>query len=236
MNKKILVIGGMHGNERLGVELVSMLKARKIRDVDAVIANPRAVKQNVRYIEADLNRSFGPGHRPTLETTRAKELYRLTKKYDLILDFHNTMTAGNDCSFVGPVCDPLLFEASKKLGLMYCIEATYDCINKFCPNTLSIEVSQNGALDDAGYWYEKINKLWSLEEGLQELLVYRFARRVTWEEAANNDIKGWSPFVPLSARDTQVFGLKEETVPIFIGSKLTEYYATLVTLSCAQDN
>lgn len=56
---RILVLGGMHGNERLGIDLVQLLQIKPIAGVDALIANPRAVARNVRFTESDLNRSFG---------------------------------------------------------------------------------------------------------------------------------------------------------------------------------
>lgn len=228
-NLKILVLGGMHGNELLGIEVVKLLRKKPLLGVDAIIANPQAVKKSVRFTESDLNRSFGNDLKNTYERRRARQLKKLCQSYDLVLDFHNTQTPNNNCSFVGIDCQSRLFTASKQLGLERCVQATYDCVNKHCLNTLSIEISQQDRLDDARYWYEQVKKL-QTKTGLpnKPLSVYRFVRRVTWEEMKGSEVSDWQPFKPLSQLEKAAFGLQGEIVPIFIGSTLTEYYATLL--------
>lgn len=226
----ILVIGGMHGNELLGVKLVELLQKRPIPGIDAILANPEAVRQRRRFIESDLNRSFGAQAEETRETARAKELMQLTKKYDIVLDFHNTQAADNNCSFVGVGCQSELYDVMRTLGLTDCIEATYDCINKYCLNTVSIEISCNDRLDNAQFWYEKLIDLtdrasWRGEGGLS---VYRFVRRVTWNEYDRYNLEGWRAFGLLDDTDKTRLDISGDIVPIFIGSRLTEYYATLL--------
>lgn len=227
--RQILVLGGTHGNEMLGIQLVQLLKERPIKGVTAMIANPCAVEQNRRYIESDLNRSFGSLYLGTYETNRAAELRQIISNYDVVLDLHNTMTPDNDSSFVGPDCNNDLYDVSAQLGLLNCIEATYDCVNKFCPNTLSIEVSLNGKLDSAIYWYNKIALLASGRLSKKgEIERYRYYGRVTWDEAENIQTT-WRPFVRISQEDRLAIGVEAVVYPIFIGSRLTEYYATLIT-------
>ena len=62
----VCVIGGTHGNEKLGVELVKQWLADPSRlrgdrtsfEVKSIIGNPIAVQKNVRYVSKDLNRQF----------------------------------------------------------------------------------------------------------------------------------------------------------------------------------
>ncbi|MGI6103027.1 MAG: hypothetical protein ACOYBJ_00155 [Patescibacteria group bacterium] len=58
--KRILVVGGLHSNEPLGIKLVQHLINHPCPGVTALLGNPRAVQSNVRYIEEDVNRIF-PG-------------------------------------------------------------------------------------------------------------------------------------------------------------------------------
>jgi hypothetical protein len=222
-------MGGMHGNEQLGIALVRLLKEQPILGVQTVIGNPRAVKAKKRFTESDLNRSFG-GQKGTYETRRAQRLAKLAASFDVVLDFHNTLTPQNNAAFVGVGCKPTLFKLCKQFGLRNCVEATYDCINKYCLNTISIEISVNDTLDDASYWYQKVAAL--AEIGIAadkgDVAVFRFTRRVTWQEKEANEYKGWVPFQPLSIADQKEVGLEGTVVPIFIGSTLTEYYATLL--------
>ena len=229
--RKILVIGGIHGNELLGVRVAELLKAQPIINVDTIIANPRAVERGVRFTQSDLNRSFGTQKVVTYEVERARKLQKLAAGYDIVLDFHNTQTPDNNCSFVGDNCDKTLYDATKTLGFSACIEATYDCINKYCPNVVSIEVSIGDRLDDPIVWYQKIIDLTERRSigSRRELTLYRFARRVTWGEKEQYGISDWRPFRPLPPKDKESLGLVGDYAPIFIGSRLTEFYATLLT-------
>lgn len=228
----ILVLGGTHGNELLGIQLVKLLKKRPIEGVKAVIANPRAVRAVTRFTESDLNRSFGEAYAGTYETKRAARLKKLASGYDVVLDFHNTQTPDNNCGFVGEGCDPRLYDVAKAVGFSMCVEATYDCVNKYCPNTISIEISVGDALDSPEIWYEKIAALSAKRLPVPErpLQLYRFSRRVSWEEKAALGLENWRPFRRISAHEARCLGVKKETVPIFIGSRFTSEYATLLSI------
>src|SRR3990167_3969563 len=99
---KILVIGGMHGNEPLGIKLVKFINKNPINNVDCLLANKIAIKKNKRFIKYDLNRSF-PGIKSSklYEKMRADEILKLCNNYDFVLDFHNTYCPNNNCTFVG---------------------------------------------------------------------------------------------------------------------------------------
>ncbi len=225
---KILVLGGTHGNELLGVKLVKLLQEEPIEGVDAIIANPKAVAAGTRFTGSDLNRSFGDSFPGTYETKRAAELSKLAAGYDIVLDFHNTQTPDNNCGFVGVGCDPRLYDVAKAVGFSMCVEATYDCINKYCLNTISID----DLLDDPQVWREKIASLAAaaLPTPNSPLQLYRFSRRVSWEEKTAFGLKSWRPFKRISAKEASQLDVKKDTVPIFIGSHLTGEYATLLSI------
>ena len=97
---RILAIISTHGNELLGPNLLAYMLAKRsklLENIEFIIANPRAYAKNVRYIESDLNRSYGLGL-DTYESQRAKvieERIRLLKP-GLVLDFHTTTTEQPD--------------------------------------------------------------------------------------------------------------------------------------------
>ena len=229
MKSNILIIGGLHGNETLGLELVKMLKKNPIEGINAIIGNPRAVKVASRFIESDLNRSFGKEFLGTYETKRAEWLKKQTESYDVVLDFHNTQTPRNNCCFVGFGSDKMLYDISMQLGMSECIQADYDCINKFCPNVLSIEISKDDLLDSPERWYEKLKTFSLGKNKVSRLNVYTFLRRVTWDEKNNYKLSNWQPFKPIAELDKQRLDVSGIIVPIFVGSRLTEYWATLLT-------
>ncbi len=88
--KDILLIGGTHGDEPIGVDIGKKITST-YPTANLIIGNPRAYEQNVRYTDADLNRS-APGDTTSkiYEQRRAKELIELTSDYRYTIDIHGT--------------------------------------------------------------------------------------------------------------------------------------------------
>ncbi len=225
---KILVIGGMHGNEPLGIEVVRLLRERSRPDVDTLLANEMAIKADKRFVSTDLNRSF-PGDLASdnYETRRAAEVLRACEGYDLVLDFHNTHCPDNDCTFVGATAAPLLYDASGWLDLKRVIVADYDCLNKYAPNCISVEISLSSKRMDAKTWVRTIAKL-AQQRSLPKatnLELYRFAYRITTEDRdrlqlRDKDLRAFQAITPELA---QALGVQSPAYPIFIGDGYTPY-------------
>lgn len=102
MSKEVLLVASQHGNEPLGKELVYYIMANYpelMDNIDVVVGNPTAVRQNKRFIESDLNRSWGFDEDMTLERNRANELtdYIGRSAATLVLDLHTTTTSQPRC-------------------------------------------------------------------------------------------------------------------------------------------
>ena len=101
----VTIIGGTHGNERTGVEVVSKLKSM-VESGELTIAhgtltlihgNPRAIEINARGSQphADLNRSYpidllGRPPLGTYEDDRAREIAPFLEASDVVVDLHAT--------------------------------------------------------------------------------------------------------------------------------------------------
>jgi len=89
---KITIIGCMHGDEIIGKLVIEKLKKIKLKKgtLTLITANCKALKQNKRYIEKDLNRSFTGKKGGKLEECIAFELEKILKSQDAVLDVHAT--------------------------------------------------------------------------------------------------------------------------------------------------
>lgn len=225
---RILVIGGMHGNEPLGPGVVKLFQENPVADIDAVLANEQAIVADRRFVEQDLNRSF-PGDKTSklYELRRAAELLAQTEGYDLVLDFHNTYCPGNDCGFVGEAAPQSLLDATWALGLERVVVADYDCINKYATNCVSVEVSMDSPLNRPVIWYERITLLARLNDVVtkEKIMRYRFVYRMTQEdrEVYELDKQGLRAFQPMPSDVADKLNLKIPAYPIFIGDKFTPY-------------
>lgn len=226
---RILVIGGMHGNEPLGIEVVRLFRQKPVKDVEVVLANNLAIKSNSRYVGQDLNRSFpGDSKSDEYEPRRAAQLLAITTQYDIVLDFHNTYCENNDCGFVGQSADELLYKAAASLGLKRIIVADYDCINKYAPNCLSVEVSLKSPLNKSEVWYDQIaqlSKRSSLNTDAGNLEKYRFVYRMTLEDRDRLKLrnKQMRAFEQVSNDLADKLGVKSPAYPIFVADKFTPY-------------
>ncbi len=90
--KVLSVFCGVHGNESAGIHAVQkVLKDIKIQKgiVYFVFANPKAIEENKRFIDKDLNRCFGTNQENnSYEEKRANELKQLLNSSDALLDVH----------------------------------------------------------------------------------------------------------------------------------------------------
>ncbi len=112
--KRVLIVGGTHGNEFTGVYLVKKIERlssrqdlsapnlihRKSFECVTTLANPNAYKIVKRYVDTDLNRCFQLQdlQNPSLlsyEAIRAKEIYETfgtggSQQADFVIDLHST--------------------------------------------------------------------------------------------------------------------------------------------------
>jgi hypothetical protein len=225
---KILVIGGMHGNEPLGVKLVERIKVAELQNIDSVYANRLAIENNSRFIKSDLNRSFpGDVQSDDYESKRAAELLLLSSQYDLVLDFHNTHFSGNDCSFVGQSGKDELFDVSAYFGLNRVVVADYECINKYAPNCISIEISLDSVANNVQYWYERIRELsdCSTLEKSNSAEKFRFVYRMTLEDRDKFSLQKYDfrAFTPIDETLAVKLGVTSPAYPIFVADKYTPY-------------
>ena len=116
----VAVIGGTHGNEIAGVNLVRRMLAApesferpRIRTL-AVIGNPEAVKRCTRFVDCDLNRCMSPqilaGEEGPYEERRARELAAQLGSATIVLDIHNTTSNAGTMLIVGTDTDPLTLQ------------------------------------------------------------------------------------------------------------------------------
>lgn len=151
---RIAIVGGTHGNEPVGVEVVKALKSQKFRsphhEYETFIGNPEALKQKKRFVDSDLNRAFGKNSLPYgLELARSKELTKEIKgKFDLIIDLHTTTTnmgltaiLNNSNSITRQTCC-FLNSNFKGLKLIEEIDLDDECthLNRMAPAGVTIEV------------------------------------------------------------------------------------------------
>lgn len=135
--KNITFVTALHGDE-----IVPVLALNEM-GVKHVIGNPKAFIERKRFIDADLNSSFGKESRD-YESKRANEILQLIKPEQLVIDLH---TFTNPSPTFVIIVDLEMLPLAKKVGIprvvymKHNIKAGGALINH--RRGLSIEVGQN---------------------------------------------------------------------------------------------
>lgn len=105
MIQSVALVGGTHGNETSGIQLVRNWRKHGVPEaydslnVSCLLANQAAIDANVRFLEEDLNRQFSferlMAGSSVREAVLARELNdklgpKGNAKHDLVVDIHNT--------------------------------------------------------------------------------------------------------------------------------------------------
>ena len=88
----ITFVACMHGNEVVGLHILEILRKQSIFQgtMRLVVANPKAVFANKRYINHDLNRCFPGRKNGTYEERLAYRLEKQLSDSDFLVDLHTT--------------------------------------------------------------------------------------------------------------------------------------------------
>ena len=150
---KIALVGGTHGNEPVGIEVMKYFKETSEtfeNQFKCFWGNPKAYELKRRYVDFDLNRSFGKNTKTHgYEKQRAEELTKEIQGYfDFCIDLHTTtsnmgLTAilNNTHENTRKVCANL---AKTFHGLKLIEEDVLDLecthLNRLCPGGVTVEV------------------------------------------------------------------------------------------------
>lgn len=105
-----LVFGALvHGNETGSlpalVDLLRELRSGELQyggQLSLFVGNPWAARQNVRFLDADLNRVFVNGGPDTLEHRRAQQLMEILGDADVFIDLHQTILGTEQPFYIFP--------------------------------------------------------------------------------------------------------------------------------------
>jgi len=188
---KILVVGGLHGDESSGVDLVRKLREDSPRNITVVVGNPGAIEKNVRFLETDMNRSFLTEIPVSIEEKTAADLKEIILDHDVVIDVHNTKAEGTTCAIT--VCNPKEFHlgiASHFGFTKLVIMPPSGSMISVCPDraiSLEIETGRRREFSTA-YLMEKIKTLGSKVDEKKQLEIYRFINRVPRNTLVRLDI------------------------------------------------
>jgi tryptophanyl-tRNA synthetase len=145
--EKLILVCCLHGNERYGL---SVCESQSL--FPFVLANEKALKENKRFIDSDLNRVFPGNEEGNYEERRAAEILEKIKDFDYVLDLHSS---SNRCPLFGIITKPNKekIEFAKKLGLKKLIImpesfASGKALIDFVKYGLSIEIGPHENLDN----------------------------------------------------------------------------------------
>lgn len=160
-NPRVAVVGGIHGDEPAGVQIVDRLAdTPAVGDADGTVqlmtANEPAVEAGERYVETDLNRAFpGDDTSDAYESALATRIVELLSGADAVLALHTSHSAPPPFAIYSQ-----LTEAVRRTVTGLPVEYAMDSsglrgttLDSVLPHTVSLETGRQGSNDavEAGY-------------------------------------------------------------------------------------
>lgn len=225
MSNKILVVGGVHGDEFTGIELAQKLLNDPIQDIGVELANPKAVQKRVRYVETDLNRSFGKVIPISYEETLAQAITAKLSNFELVLDFHNTDAVGTTCAILtaAPTVKQLGIIAYFGFEKIVIMPGSGSLIGQYPDRAISFEIADNNVEHfNLQYFIVKLQTL-ELTTIRSTILpsIYKFVANMPKKTAKrlNLNLGQLHNFSNFSTSQKEVLGLDSilQYCPIFLG-------------------
>lgn len=203
--QNIVFVAGLHGNEQMPV------RALTENGMPFILGNPMAYEKNVRFIEQDINASFGLVCK-NYECIRAQEILDEIPENSLVADFHTT--TNEDRPFV-IVVDEIMIPFARKTGIERVVLMRHNIkkgnalINR--RNGISIEVGRH---KDQESYKTTSNVAQSILNGTERSVVlYEVYDEIRKPGNYENFLEHQDGFIPVLAQEPEyecegLFGLK----------------------------
>lgn len=159
-----IILAGIHGNEKCGIEaLEELIPLPKIERGRVIVGygNLLAIKKNRRFVDVDLNRMFKSKEiiskykKGNYEHERAKIIKKYLDTSDVLLDIHASSTIGSK-PFV--ICEKNAFEIAKSLPVDIVVSG-FDKVQPGGTDYYMNSIGKIGICIECGYLKSKKSKL-----------------------------------------------------------------------------
>lgn len=182
-------MAGLHGNEQAPVHaLVS-------KGISFISGNLEALRSGVRFIDTDLNASFGI-ETEGYERDRAKEILALISPDDVVIDFHTTSAKGPPFAIL---TDLAMLPLAERTGVAYAVLMTHNIKNGHAlinvRDGVSVELHGYDTEDSFKTTLDVINHL---ESGaISQLELFEVFEKITEPGTYENFVPGADGTVPV---------------------------------------
>lgn len=184
-NPQIAIIGGIHGDEPSGVHIIHLLEKYLSNNsingsVKLIIANERAIVENTRYIEKDVNRSF-PGDLDSdiYEERLAAQIFNEIKDSVFVLALHSTRSSPPPFAIYSKLTDTNK-KLIKNMQVDYavdCSELTDDTLDKHFDDAITLECGKQNSKEAINFGFKASKN------------ILRSYNIITDEDAKENTVK-----------------------------------------------
>ena len=203
----ITVLGGTHGNEKTGIDLVSKIENEGLA-IETFLVNKPAINERKRFVDTDINRTVNLPMGENISESKALEILKSTiRPTDVVIDFHNTTAKNNTCIIVIDEPTELHIKLAGFFGVKNILyipsnNSVLNLYDNLCNVRFAIEIS-NDVVDwfSIDYFYKKLEELEKLSLSeldnkvpLTEVKIFEYVSGVKKDVKLNfsvNDIKNF---------------------------------------------
>ena len=207
MLNKLSFVAGVHGNESLP------LFALTSRGYKVIAGNPKALRRGVRFIDCDLNASFGLKG-SLYEVQRANQLLELIPEKSLVVDFHTTTAITKPFAIV---VDKKMVPFAATTGLKYIVIMKYNIKNAHAlinyRKGISIEVGNHSTQQSFDTTLAVVDSIEKAKRN-QRVKIYEVYDIIKDKGSYSNFQETPTGFIPILAGEKSYpfFGLKAKEI------------------------
>lgn len=206
--EKYQFVTGLHGNERIPVVTLAEL------GIEQIVGNPKALSLNKRFIEKDMNASFGTNGNK-YEEKLAKKMIKEIGKGKTVIDFHTTLSVNEPFVIV---VDKDMIEFASSLGIKKIVHMKYNNKGGHALINHAKGVSVECGVHDTYESYRTCKKVVAhLEDPCDEAVeVYEVFGTITKKGKYENFVEHEGGFVPIFANKNSYgnLGLKARKIKV----------------------
>jgi len=223
--KNIAIVVCLHGNEPYGLEVKDKLPSA----LPVFIGNPKAIENNVRFTESDLNRSFPGKEDGTYEERLAVDLLKELKKFDYVIDLHSSTSRMELFGIITKLTKEKI-ELARKLGLKRVAIMTDKLANgcsliDHLKCAISLEVGPHERKENAQEVVDVINNLISKNITGQDLEVLEIFDIIKGDKNVKyyiNNFEEVKKGVLIAEGSRNKYFAPFDFIPLFVGSDYKE--------------
>jgi hypothetical protein len=216
--RKVLIIGGEHGEEWPGIDTVYYFDEAPVLNTTVVLGDEPACAEGTRFTDINIAKvEQGDPNSREYGLRRRAELETLVQQHNVTLNVHGNPNKDSDMVLIHPEANITIRAIARRLGISRVAIAGGSMLSAKFPSVATVDLGINSSVTprDIRRLAQDLSGGKRIYPDLNAITWYKFARgvlRSEVDELGLPDLNSFEPFQELSETLTSALGL---TAPVY---------------------